>query len=48
MFAGRTQGEIRHLVVGNYRIFYEVIDSQNRINILTVRHAARREPFFNG
>jgi toxin ParE1/3/4 len=47
-YSHRARGEIRHLVVGNYRIFYEIFEGRHRIDILTVRHAARREPFFNG
>lgn len=40
----RTPEEIRQTISGKYRIFYEVFASQERIEILTVWHGARREP----
>jgi toxin ParE1/3/4 len=41
-----VQGDIRQLVVGNYRIFYLVVPDATEIRILTVRHAARLDPEF--
>jgi toxin ParE1/3/4 len=32
--------KVRELILGNYRIIYEII-SKNRIDILTVHHSAR-------
>ena len=35
---------IRHSVVGNYRIFYRVYPEKKQVRILTVWHSSRREP----
>jgi toxin ParE1/3/4 len=40
----RSPGEIRQTISGKYRIFYEVFESEERVEILTVWHGARREP----
>jgi plasmid stabilization system protein ParE len=40
--AGGT--ETRELLCEKYRIFYRVVERSKRINIVTVRHSARREP----
>lgn len=45
-FASAPEREIRQLVEGNYRIFYEIDELRSRVLILTVRHAARRDPTF--
>jgi plasmid stabilization system protein ParE len=35
---------IREIVSGKYRVFYRVDDPNERVEILTVWHGARREP----
>ena len=37
-------GEIRQTISGKYRIFYEVNESDQRVEILNVWHGARQEP----
>ncbi|MEX0703331.1 MAG: type II toxin-antitoxin system RelE/ParE family toxin [Planctomycetales bacterium] len=39
-----SQGRVREIVSGKYRIFYRVIEDSSRVEILTVWHGARREP----
>ncbi|MEX2141024.1 MAG: type II toxin-antitoxin system RelE/ParE family toxin [Pirellulales bacterium] len=36
--------DVRETRQGNYRIFYEVNKSQQRVEILAIWHAARQEP----
>jgi plasmid stabilization system protein ParE len=36
--------EIRQLVEGNYRIFYQIREQSGQVLIMTVWHAARQEP----
>jgi plasmid stabilization system protein ParE len=33
---------LREVIVGHYRIIYRVLSSKSRVEILTVRHGARR------
>jgi toxin ParE1/3/4 len=44
----RVQGKLRHLLYGRnpqaYRVIYRVLDKQKRVEILHIRHGARREP----
>jgi plasmid stabilization system protein ParE len=35
-------GQVRTIVSGKYRIFYRVKESDNRVEIITVRHSSRR------
>jgi len=42
-----SQGNIREIFCGNYRIFYEVIPDRNSIEIHHVWHGARKKPDFN-
>ena len=39
-----SKGSIREIVYGNYRIFYEVIEKSQFVNILRVWHGARGTP----
>jgi plasmid stabilization system protein ParE len=38
------QGPYRVIISGRYRIFYRVLESSHRIDILLVWHGARQEP----
>ncbi len=40
----RTRLETRVVPVGMYLIYYRAIESQKLVRILTIRHAARRQP----
>ena len=40
----RLLGDIRQTISGKYRIFYEVFESERRVEILLIWHAARQEP----
>ena len=44
----RTRDKVRHLLYGRkphvYRVIYRVIDKAERVEILHIRHGARREP----
>jgi plasmid stabilization system protein ParE len=43
----RSRGrEIRETVCRKYRIFYRVLEKPMTVEILTIRHGARREPRF--
>ncbi|MGO8764639.1 MAG: type II toxin-antitoxin system RelE/ParE family toxin [Limisphaerales bacterium] len=42
----RTDGPIREIVCGNYRIFYEVTELPKAVHVLRVWHGARGEPNF--
>lgn len=45
----RSRGrEIRETLCRKYRIFYRVLDERMVVEILTIRHGARREPWFRG
>ena len=33
---------LREVVIGNYRVIYQVVPSARQVHILTVRHGARR------
>ncbi|MBI3823377.1 MAG: type II toxin-antitoxin system RelE/ParE family toxin [Planctomycetes bacterium] len=37
---------IRKIVSGKYRIFYRIIEDEQRVEILVVWHGARRDPDF--
>lgn len=38
------RGRAREIVSKGYRIFYQVNESERRVEILTIRHGSRREP----
>ena len=40
----RLIGDIRQTISGKYRIFYEVFESEQRVEILTIWHSSRQEP----
>ncbi len=44
----RAKGKLRHLLHGRkphvYRVLYRVLERQKRVEILHIRHGARREP----
>jgi toxin ParE1/3/4 len=37
-------GRVREILCRQYRIFYRVIETKHRVEVLTVWHSARREP----
>lgn len=37
------ENEIRHLLVGNYRIIFTVMEEERRVHVLHFRHGARLE-----
>ena len=43
----RKQGELRHLLYGNkpyiYRVIYRVLERHKRVEVLQIRHGARRK-----
>jgi len=43
-----TKGKLRHLLYGHkphvYRVIYRVIEKQKRVEVLHIRHGARRKP----
>jgi plasmid stabilization system protein ParE len=41
-----AQGSLREIVFRSYRIFYDVCEESQRVDILHVRHGARDEPVF--
>ena len=44
----RTRDKLRHLLYGHkphvYRVIYRVLEKQKRVEVLHIRHGARREP----
>lgn len=44
IFVHRRGFEVRHFTFGKYRVFYRVRPKLRRVEILAVRHGARREP----
>ena len=44
VYVRRRGFEVRQFSYGNYRVFYRVRPRLQRVEILTVRHGARREP----
>jgi toxin ParE1/3/4 len=44
----RTKDKLRHLLYGHkphiYRVIYRVLEKQKRVEVLHIRHGARREP----
>jgi toxin ParE1/3/4 len=44
----RTKDKLRHLLYGRkphiYRVIYRVLEKQNRVEVLHIRHGARRKP----
>jgi addiction module RelE/StbE family toxin len=43
-FPRGVHGRYREVVVGKYRVFYQINDSERRVMILTIWHSSRREP----
>ena len=43
-YTTRNEQEIRQVVSGKYRIFYAIVPTGNRVEILTIWHSARQEP----
>jgi toxin ParE1/3/4 len=41
-------GRMREIVCRRYRIFYQIADAEQRVEIITVWHSARREPRLPG
>ena len=41
-----SSGMVREIVYGNYRIFYEITEKTNTVDVLRVWHGARGEPKF--
>jgi toxin ParE1/3/4 len=41
-----SRGSLREIVVRSYRIFYDVSETSQSVEILHVRHGARDEPEF--
>ena len=43
-----TKGKLRHLLYGQkphvYRVIYRVLEKQKRVEVLHIRHGARRKP----
>jgi toxin ParE1/3/4 len=44
IFRGVGHEALREVPVPPYRIFYEINESEKRVEILTIHHGARREP----
>jgi toxin ParE1/3/4 len=44
----RTKDKLRHLLYGHkphiYRVIYRVLEKQKRVEVLHIRHGARRKP----
>jgi plasmid stabilization system protein ParE len=44
----RTRDKLRHLLYGHkphlYRVIYRVLEKQKRVEVLHIRHGARRKP----
>ena len=44
----RKKGELRHLLHGNkphiYRVIYRILERHKRVEVLHIRHGARRKP----
>jgi toxin ParE1/3/4 len=44
----RTKGKLRHLLYGHkphvHRVIYRVLEKQKRVEVLHIRHGARRKP----
>jgi toxin ParE1/3/4 len=44
----RTKDKLRHLLYGHkphiYRVIYRVVEKQKRVEVLHIRHGARRKP----
>ena len=39
-----AEGPVRQIVYKKYRIFYRILDDQEQVNIIMIRHGSRREP----
>ena len=46
VYAHRSDGDVREILAGSYRVFYRVNETAKRVDILTIWHSARDEPSF--
>lgn len=44
VYRGEESGVVRQITYKRYRLFYQIDEVANRVEILTIRHGAREEP----